>query len=277
MKIVHIMAIASVLPWVCGPATGCTAIGHSVGQGIDGPTFKGVNSVTAIREIDSTGEEPHTRLRFESASLVALLREASTDHEGFVLRAATKPGLGFVDSAGKTQVEVITTYINGSFSGKTLIIDTVLAAELPFSSPQRYGLLRGDQVTLQFKEKGLAPTQGTVLRFGENHIVLCTGRQERGFPLSVVDKIFLGNATASTGLGLESLRKHIVSVPCLLLVDEPELIIPLEEVEQITVRVLDRWGPWSTRLAVAGGVIDLGLAVALVAFLSNVPSGPLIP
>jgi hypothetical protein len=277
MKLPQWIVGSSVVACVIGPVTGCSVIGHSVGQGIDGPMFKHVNSVTATREIDSSGGVPHTRFRFDNASLAQLLKKASADDEGIMLRAASKPGLGFVDSVRKTQVEIITTYIDGDFSGRTCTLDTVLAAELPSSSPRRYGLLAGEQITLQFKDRDLAQIQGSVVRFGENHVVLNTGEQKRGYPFALVDSIFLRHGSTSTRLGPEFLKRHIVRVPCLLLADQPEFMIPLEDVEQISVRVLDQWGPWSTRLAIAGGVVDLGLVVGLVILVADLPSGQLFP
>jgi hypothetical protein len=178
------IVMASVLACICGPGTGCATIGHSVGKGIDGPISECENSVTAKQEIDSSGEEPQTRFRFETGSLATLLKQVSSDDDGFILRAVSKPGLGFADSVWITYAEIITTYIGGSFSAKTLTLDILLAAELPPSLPQRYGLLPGEQSKLQLKEKSLAllkmaHNQGTSLKLGENHVVHNTSKQER--------------------------------------------------------------------------------------------------
>ncbi len=263
--------MTTLLACVCGLSMGCSGIGYLVGGAIDGRDYS-VESASVISKADSANAGSPSHIRPDPQPIVSLLDRVAAEGGNMQVSAVSSPGLGFVESTGQMQVEIVTRYVSGSYAGKHLRLDSVRVMKPASEGSGRYRLFPDEPVRLKLRYTASTYVAGMVFRVGERSIILRTGESYRAFPLSNVDSLSMSDGFTLGREDLASMSDRLVTVQCLTLNSSPRLFIPLKEVEQMRVRESADWGTWRSLLTTTGAIIDLSvLSLAALAMAVRSP------
>ncbi len=251
--------------------TNCTLIGYGVGSAIDRPRPYEVDSLKATQVSDGSRLDPVFRTAINADSLAALLKKISVQvdrqtfkDDQFVIDVVPAPDRSLMDSVDDVKIQIVTRYSPGRYAGDVITLDTVVAVKI---GPEGgVALFTDEDVVLKMNGSVGTEVRGSVVRLSERNIALHISDRDQGYPLKSVDSVFLANGLrlAVRDLGTSRVAPRFINVARLTFNSSPKLVIPLDEVDEVKVKVLKGWGKWKTILTVTGAAVDTGVLIWVV-------------